>query len=101
MTASSTCSTVAILILTPLLMPLVRAAGISEIHFAVVMIITVVLGGITPPVGMLVFIPSQITKTPATKIFREVLPFFLALIAALLVLIFVPSISLAIVSLAS
>lgn len=90
-------STVAILLLTPLLMPLIRHSGINEIHFALVLITTAVLGGITPPVGMLVFIPSQITKTPAAAIFREVTPFFLALLGGLILLVLFPAITLSFV----
>ncbi|MCF3933447.1 TRAP transporter large permease subunit [Acuticoccus sp. M5D2P5] len=89
---------VALLILVPLVMPLVRHAGIDETHFGVVTVITLLLGGLTPPVGIIVFIPAQITNTPVMQVFKEVFPFFLALIVGLLILTFVPAVTLSLVN---
>ena len=85
---------VAILILVPLVMPLVRHVGIDETHFGIVIVVTLLLGGLTPPVGIIVFIPAQITNTPIMSIFKEVVPFLGVLVAGLLVLTFVPEITL-------
>lgn len=88
---------VALLILVPLVMPVVRHVGIDETHFGIVTVVTLLLGGLTPPVGIIVFIPAQITGTPVMSIFKEVMPFLAALILGLLILTFVPGITLALV----
>ena len=89
--------TVALLILVPLVMPIVRHVGIDETHFGIVTVVTLLLGGLTPPVGIIVFIPAQITNTPVMSIFKEVAPFLGVLVAGLLVLTFVPDITLVLV----
>jgi tripartite ATP-independent transporter DctM subunit len=88
---------VSMLILVPLVMPLVRHVGIDETHFGIVTVVTLLLGGLTPPVGIIVFIPAQITNTPVAKIFREVLPFLAVLIVGLCLLALFPSITLTLV----
>lgn len=88
---------VAMLILVPLVMPLVRHAGIDETHFGIVTVITLLLGGLTPPVGIIVFIPAQITGTPVASVFREVMPFLAVLLFGLMLLAIFPSITLGLV----
>ncbi|MBL4758368.1 MAG: TRAP transporter large permease subunit [Rhizobiales bacterium] len=83
-----------ILILTPLLMPLMIEMGVDPIHFGLIVVVNLMLGGLTPPVGMLVFITSTISKTPVHEIFKAMYPFFAALIVALLAVTFIPAISL-------
>lgn len=83
-----------ILILTPLLMPLMIEMGVDPIHFGLIVVVNLMLGGLTPPVGMLVFVTGTISKTPVHQIFSAMYPFFVALIAALLIVTFVPAISL-------
>ncbi|HEX9856743.1 MAG TPA: TRAP transporter large permease subunit, partial [Paracoccaceae bacterium] len=75
--------TPAMLIAAPLFLPLMLQAGIDPVQLGIIMIITLQLGGVTPPVGILVFITAQITRIAPGGVFREVLPF---LIAVLLVL---------------
>ncbi|MDH3235933.1 MAG: TRAP transporter large permease subunit [Alphaproteobacteria bacterium] len=84
----------AILILTPLLMPLMVSMGIDPIHFGLIIVVNLMMGGLTPPVGMLVFVTATISRTPVHLIFRAMVPFFLALIAALMVVTFVPAVPL-------
>ncbi len=84
----------AILILTPLLMPLVTSLGIDPVHFGIVVVVNLMLGGLTPPVGMLAFITGSISRTPVHDVFRAMLPLLAALFAALLVITYVPAISL-------
>jgi len=84
----------AILILTPLLMPLVTSLGIDPIHFGIVVVVNLMLGGLTPPVGMLVFITGTISRTPVHEVFRAMVPLLVALFAALLVITYVPAVSL-------
>lgn len=83
-----------ILILTPLLMPLMIELGVDPIHFGLIVVVNLMMGGLTPPVGMLVFVTGTISKTPVHLIFRAMYPFFAALIVALLAVTYVPVISL-------
>lgn len=84
----------AILILTPLLMPLMIEAGVDPVHFGVVVVVNLMLGGLTPPVGMLAFITGSISRTPVHQIFRAMIPLLATLIAALLVITYTPAVSL-------
>ncbi|WP_425406589.1 TRAP transporter large permease subunit [Hwanghaeella sp.] len=84
----------AILILTPLLMPVMVSLGMDPIHFGLVIVVNLILGGLTPPVGMLAFITGTVSKTPVHVVFRAMYPMLGALILALLLVSFVPAISL-------
>lgn len=83
-----------ILILTPLLLPVVREVGIDPIHFGIVMIVSIAIGFLTPPVGVNLFVGCSIGKITIEQLSVAVLPFLAAMILALLVLAFVPQISL-------
>jgi C4-dicarboxylate transporter DctM subunit len=83
-----------ILILTPLLLPVVREVGIDPIHFGIVMIVAIAMGFLTPPVGVNLFVGCSIGKISIERLSVAVLPFLGAMILALLVLAFVPQISL-------
>ncbi|MCC6008213.1 MAG: TRAP transporter large permease, partial [Rhodobacteraceae bacterium] len=84
----------AILILTPLLLPAMVALGVDPIHFGIIIVINLMLGGLTPPVGMLAFITSNVTGTPVHLVFRNLLPFLGALLVALGLITALPGISL-------
>ncbi|MCY4261014.1 MAG: TRAP transporter large permease subunit [Rhodobacteraceae bacterium] len=88
-----------ILILTPLLLPMATSLGIDPIHFGLVIVINLMLGGLTPPVGMLVFVTATISQTPAHLIFKSMLPFFAALVAVLVIVTYVPAVTLGLGSL--
>lgn len=83
-----------ILILTPLLLPVVREVGIDPIHFGIVMIVAIAIGFLTPPVGVNLFVGCSIGKISIERLSIAVLPFLASMILALLVLAFVPQISL-------
>jgi tripartite ATP-independent transporter DctM subunit len=83
----------ALLILTPLLMPLAAIIGIDPVHFAVIIVVNLMLGGLTPPIGMLAFVTATVTGTPVHFIFRALWPFLLVLLVALLLIIFIPAIA--------
>ncbi|MGE4326741.1 MAG: TRAP transporter large permease [Pseudodonghicola sp.] len=83
---------VILLVIIPLLLPTARALGIDLTYFGVVAIINFMIGLITPPYGLVLFVLASLTGVPIQKIFRAVVPFFLALIALLAVLILVPEI---------
>lgn len=84
----------AILILTPLLMPVAVEMGVDPIHFGLIVVVNLMLGGLTPPVGMLAFITSTVTKTPVHHVFHSMYPLLGALLVALLIVTYVPLVSL-------
>lgn len=77
-----------ILLFAPLLQPSVVAAGIDPVAFGVILIVNLMIGGLTPPVGVLVFVAAGITGLSSTAVFRAVLPLTLVLIAALALMAF-------------
>jgi C4-dicarboxylate transporter, DctM subunit len=83
----------AILILTPLLLPVVEAAGINAIHFGIIMAVNLSIGLYMPPFGLNLFAAKAIFNTPMGVIYRGVLPFVAVNFAALLVVTYVPAIS--------
>lgn len=82
------------LIVVPLFAPTLIQAGIDPIHLGVIIVINSVLGSLTPPVGILVFICASIAKVSAREVFRECWPFVLACGVGLLLITLFPSISL-------
>ena len=83
-----------ILILTPLLLPVVKALGVDPIHFGIVMIVCSSMGFLTPPVGVNLFVGCSIANISIEKLSVAVMPFLLTMVLALLVLTFIPQISL-------
>lgn len=81
---------VIILIVVPILLPTVQAMGIDLLHFGVIAVVNAMLGLITPPYGLLLFIVAKITDQPVGSIIKEIWPFILALIGALAIITFVP-----------
>jgi tripartite ATP-independent transporter DctM subunit len=86
--------TAGMLIIVPLTLPLVLSLGVDPVHFGLVVVVTLMMGGITPPVGILVFIPAAITRTPVSAIFREGAPFVATMLLAIVLFTLVPGISL-------
>ncbi|WP_319518688.1 TRAP transporter large permease subunit [uncultured Martelella sp.] len=76
----------AILLLGPLLLPLATGSGIDPIAFGVIIVTTLMIGGLTPPVGMLVLVVAGVTEVPSAELFRAVLPYLAALLAAIAIL---------------
>ena len=76
----------AILLLGPVLLPVAVAAGIDPIRFGVILVVNLMIGGLTPPVGMLAFVVGGVTGLSPESLFRAMRPFLLALLAALFVL---------------
>jgi C4-dicarboxylate transporter, DctM subunit len=83
----------AILILTPLLLPVVEAAGINAIHFGIIMAVNLSIGLYLPPFGLNLFAARAIFNVPMGMIYRGVLPFVAINFAALLIITYVPAIS--------
>ncbi|WP_390893363.1 TRAP transporter large permease [Bosea rubneri] len=76
----------AILLLAPLMLPVAIAAGLDPIQFGVILVVNLMIHGLTPPLGILVYVVSGITRVPAAAVFRAVLPLLASLLAALAVL---------------
>ena len=85
-----------ILIATPILLPIATSIGIDPIQFGIIMVLNCGIGLLTPPVGAVLFIGSAVAKRPMEKVVKATLPFYLCMFIALLLLTFVPDISLAI-----
>jgi C4-dicarboxylate transporter DctM subunit len=83
----------AILILTPLLLPIVRDAGVNAIHFGIIVAVNLSLGMYTPPFGLNLFSSQAIFDAPLSRIYVGVLPFLLLNFVALMIITYVPAIS--------
>ena len=81
------------IILVPILIPLLTDLQINLLHFGIVLLVNLVIGQITPPVGVLMFVASSVSKTHLGLIVKEIGPFVFALIAALALLTYVPGLS--------
>lgn len=80
----------ALMIITPLLLPVARQLGINDYHFGLVAIVNIMIGGITPPFGSMMFTTCGITKCAISDFLREVWPFILSLFIVLILLTFCP-----------
>lgn len=83
-------------ILTPILLPIVTGIGMSPIQFGIVMTVNLAIGFITPPYGCNLFFASAISGVPVTKIAAKILPMILVMICVLMLLTFVPALSIGI-----
>lgn len=84
----------AIIILTPILAPVAQALGIDMVHFGIIMIVNLAIGFITPPVGINLFVASNIAGTKLEGVIKAVIPFILTMIICVLIISFIPQISL-------
>jgi C4-dicarboxylate transporter DctM subunit len=87
-------TTASLIILTPILLPLAVKVGIDPIHFGLVMVLNLVIGLITPPLGVCLFIACSIAKITLEQIIRAILPFLIATIVVLFIVTYVPDLSL-------
>ncbi len=85
----------AIVIMAPILLPIVDGLGISPVHFGVVMVVNLAVGLATPPFGLDLFVAGTLSDTPAMTVARKAMPYIAAFTAALLIITFVPWLSLA------
>lgn len=84
---------VLIIILVPIMMPLVVSLGISPVHFGIVMVINLVIGQLTPPLGVLMYVVCGISGTSISQFIHAIKPFLIALIIALLVITYIPALA--------
>jgi tripartite ATP-independent transporter DctM subunit len=86
--------TPAVLIFTPIFLPVVKQFGMDPIHFGLVMIFNLCIGLCTPPVGSVLFIGCGVARTTIAKVVRPLVPFFVAMLVVLLAVTYVPALSL-------
>jgi C4-dicarboxylate transporter DctM subunit len=84
----------AILVLTPLLLPVMQAMGVDLIHFGVIMTVNLAIGMFTPPFGLNIFVAQAVFKSPLTIIYPGLLPFIAINLVALVIVTYVPGLSL-------
>jgi TRAP-type C4-dicarboxylate transport system permease large subunit len=82
--------TTILLIIVPVLLPTAQALGIDPVHFGVVAVVNIMIGLITPPYGLLLFMMVKIAEVPLKDLVREVMPFLAVVIGALALITLVP-----------
>jgi tripartite ATP-independent transporter DctM subunit len=85
--------TPAVLIFTPLFLPVVKQLGIHPVHFGLIMIANLCIGLCTPPVGTCLFVGCGVGETTIVKVIRPLLPFFAAMVVALMIVTYIPQVS--------
>ncbi|MBU9846490.1 TRAP transporter large permease [Rahnella ecdela] len=83
-----------ILILTPVLLPVVLSLGIDPVHFGMIMLVNLGIGLITPPVGSVLFVASAVSKQSIEKVVKAMMPFYCVLFVVLMLVTYIPTISL-------
>ena len=86
--------TPAVLIFTPIFLPVVTKLGLDPVHFGIIMILNLCIGICTPPVGSVLFVGVSVAKTTIQKVFKPLLPLFVAMIIALFLVTYIPELSL-------
>lgn len=84
-----------ILLLTPLLVPVANSLGYHPVHFGVMVVVTLAIGFVTPPLGLNLFVASSVTGVPFTRIAVKAIPYLMALLIGLLIIWQIPYLSLA------
>ena len=83
----------ALLIFTPIFLPVVKSLGMDSIQFGIMMIMNLAIGTITPPVGSVLFVGCSVAHLPVEDVIKQLIPYFLAVVAGLLLVTFVPAFS--------
>jgi len=82
--------TTIILVILPVLLPTAQALGIDMVHFGVMCVVNIMIGLVTPPYGLLLFMMTKIAAVPLRDMVREVMPFLYVMIGALVIIMLVP-----------
>ncbi|MDC7233373.1 MAG: TRAP transporter large permease [Spirochaetales bacterium] len=85
-------SNVSVLLLTPIFLPVIKDMGVDPVHFGILMMTIVTMGCMTPPVGTALYTVCQILDAPLEDFIKETMPFYLAVILLVIVLIFIPDV---------
>lgn len=86
--------TPAVLIFTPIFLPVVTKLGLDPVHFGIIMVLNLCIGLCTPPVGSVLFVGVGVAKTTIEKVFKPLLPLFIAMVVALFLVTYIPQLSL-------
>ena len=86
--------TTILLIIVPVMLPTAQALGVDPVHFGVVAVVNIMIGLITPPYGLLLFMMVKIADVPLKDLVRDILPFLAVMMAALALITFVPELAL-------
>jgi tripartite ATP-independent transporter DctM subunit len=86
--------TPAVLVFTPILLPAAMAIGVDPVHFGVIMIANLCIGLCTPPVGTCLFVGCSVGKTTIARVAPEAIPFFIAMVVAMMLITYIPGLSL-------
>jgi C4-dicarboxylate transporter DctM subunit len=81
-----------VLILAPLFLPIAQSLGIDPIHFGLIMVLNLMIGLLTPPVGMVLFVLAKVSRLGFEKTVTAVLPWMIPLFATLIIITFVPEV---------
>jgi tripartite ATP-independent transporter DctM subunit len=84
-----------IVITTPILLPVVMEVGVDPVHFGIIMMLNLGIGLVTPPVGSVLFVGAAVGGLPVEKAVKTIWPFYLALVASLILITYIPALSLA------
>src|SRR5512134_3733535 len=87
--------TTILLVIVPVMLPTAQALGIDPVHFGIVAVVNIMLGLVTPPYGLLLFMMTKISGVPLKELVREVMPFLGVMVGALALITFVPDLVLA------
>jgi C4-dicarboxylate transporter DctM subunit len=82
------------MILTPILLPAAEAFGVDPVQFGIIMVVNLAIGFVTPPIGVNLFVASSLSEVPVMEISRKAIPMIILFFVALLLVTFVPAISL-------
>jgi tripartite ATP-independent transporter DctM subunit len=83
-----------IVITTPILLPVVMEVGVDPVHFGIIMMLNLGIGLVTPPVGSVLFVGSAVGGLPVEKAVKTIWPFYMALVVSLLLITYIPALSL-------
>lgn len=83
-----------IIIMTPIFLPVAMATGVDPVHFGIVMLLNLGIGLVTPPVGSVLFVGCAVGNAKPEQVIRTIWPFYLALILVMLLVAYVPALSL-------
>ncbi|MCQ2268801.1 MAG: TRAP transporter large permease [Bacteroidaceae bacterium] len=91
-------TTPAIMILTPILLPVATMFGVDPVHFGIIMVVNLAIGFVTPPIGVNLFVASSLSGVPMIELARKAAPMIILFLIALLIITFIPSLSLCLIS---
>ncbi len=83
----------ALVVLAPIFVPVAQEIGVDPVHFGILMVLTLTMGGCTPPVGMMLYVAADISKLPFMRLVKAMVPLYIPIIITIIVVAFVPAVS--------